>query len=104
MSKKLKSVAALFLAFVLVFTLAGCGGGGLNGTYVAEDMIGQSITFNGDKVTLSALGIDVTGKYKIEGNKITITYTMLGEEYSISESFSQSGNKINFGGTEFVKK
>ena len=47
-------------------------------------------------------GFEVT-TYRIDGDQIIITYNLLGQEYTWEQSFSQSGNVINIGGTEFEK-
>ena len=52
---------------------------------------------------MSAFGINASGTYQIDGGQIIITYTLFGQEYTWEQSFSQSGNVINIGGTEFEK-
>ena len=97
----MKKIAVLFLALMLVFTLVACSGG-LSGTYVAED--GTKVTFNGNKITMTVLGVDVEGTYSISGNKITFTFSALGVETSDTATFSQSGNTVTIDGVDFVKK
>lgn len=41
--------------------------------------------------------------FEIDGDNITITYTLFGQEYEWSQSFSMSGDTITIGGTEFTK-
>ena len=48
-------------------------------------------------------GSKLDGTYRIEGDQIIITYSLFGQEYTWEQSFSQSGNVINIGGTEFEK-
>ena len=48
-------------------------------------------------------GSKLSGTYRIDGDQIIITYNLLGQEYTWEQSFSQSGNVINIGGTEFKK-
>ena len=103
MMQKFKRTITLLLAVSLILTLSACGGG-LKGTYVSEGFISQTFTFDGDNVTMSAFGINVSGKYKISGSQITITYSLLGMENTWTQSFSKSGNTINIGGTDFVKR
>lgn len=79
----------------------------LNGTYSAEVLGGISksfFTFKGNKITMSAFGIEADGTYKINNNKLYINYTMLGKNYDISYSFKKEGNKLYIGGDEFVKE
>ena len=101
--RKTKRGATLFLVFVLTFMLASCGSS-LNGTYVSEGLIDQTFTFNGDKIIMSAFGINASGKYEISDGQITITYSLLGMENTWTQSFSQSGDTINIGGTDFTKR
>ena len=54
-------------------------------------------------MTMSAFGVNASGTYRIEGDQIIITYSLFGQEYTWEQSFSQSGNVINIGGTEFEK-
>lgn len=103
MMKTAKRGATLLLAFALILTLSSCGGN-LKGTYASEGLIAQTFTFDGDNVTMSAFGINVSGKYKISGDQITITYSLLGMENTWTQSFSKSGNTINIGGTDFTKR
>lgn len=98
-----KRGTALLLAFALILTLSSCGGS-LKGTYASEGLIAQTFTFDGDNVTMSAFGINVTGKYKISGDQITITYSLLGMDNTWTQSFSKSGKTITIGGTAFAKQ
>lgn len=99
----LKKIVSLFLAFTLVLTLTSCGAN-LKGTYASEGLISQTFTFDGDNVTMSAFGINVSGKYEISDNQISVTYSLLGMENTWVQSFSKSGNTIIIGGTSFVKR
>lgn len=103
MMKKMKHGIALLLAVTLILSLSSCGGR-LKGTYTSEGLVAQTFTFDGDDVTMSAFGINVSGKYKISGDQITITYSLLGMENTWTQSFSKSGKTINIGGTDFVKR
>ena len=51
----------------------------------------------------ACVGSKLSGTYRIDGDQIIITYNLLGQEYTWEQSFSQSGNVINIGGTEFKK-
>lgn len=100
---KIKKICALALIIVMSLSLASCGNR-LNGTYRSQGLIAQTFTFNGDNVTMSAFGINTTGTYKVDGDEITIVYTLFGSEYEWTQPFSKSGNTINIGGTDFVKQ
>lgn len=93
----------LLLTIILLFYLSACGGG-LNGTYVSQGLISQSFTFDGDRITMSAFGINADGTYKIKGDQIEIVYSLFGADYTWTQSFSKSGNTINIGGTDFIKR
>jgi len=91
-------------------SMAACaGGGGLSGTYstdLAGGILGEnSFTFSGgNKVKMSAFGIDADGTYEIKDGNIIINYSLFGQEYNWKQSFSQDGNKIYIGGEELTKK
>ena len=89
---KLRLLSVLLAVVLCATMLTACGGSKL-----------QSFTFDGDQVTMSAFGVNASGTYRIEGDQIIITYSLFGQEYTWEQSFSQSGNVINIGGTEFEK-
>ena len=92
------------LCFIIT-ALAACSGGGLSGTYKSQGLVSQSFTFSGgDKITMSAFGINADGTYKISGDKMTITYSIFGIESSWSCKFEKKGGKIYIEGTEFTKQ
>lgn len=99
-----KRISTGLLAILLIISLASCNSGKPNGTYVSQDLFAQSFTFDGDRITMSAFGINASGTYRIEGNQIRITYSLFGMEYDWTQSFSQSGNTVVIGGTEFIKQ
>ena len=99
-----RQLLSVLLAVILCATmLTACGGSNLDGTYRSQGLISQSFTFDGDQVTMSAFGMNASGTYQIDGDQIIITYTLFGQEYTWEQSFSQAGNVINIGGTEFRK-
>lgn len=101
--KAAKRGAAMLLAVALILTLSSCGDS-LKGTYVSKGLIAQTFTFDGDNVTMSAFGINVSGKYKISGNQIAITYSLFGMDNTWTQTFSKSGKTITIGGTDFTKR
>ena len=69
-----KRILLCVLAVMLVCLLTSCTTK-LNGTYTVQDsLVNQSFTFEGDKVKVSAFGINVDGEYEIKGDEIIITY------------------------------
>ena len=76
----------------------------LSGTYTADGIIKQSFTFEDENVTISAFGIEAEGTYKIEKDKIIITYSLLGFSYDWEKSFERDGKDIIIDGTKFVKE
>lgn len=98
---------ALCLCMILILLsllLTACGDNKLSGTYYSTDGISQMFTFKGDTVTMSAFGINATGKYKIDGDKLTISYSLFGIPYDWQQSFSKSGDSIYIGDTQFIKE
>lgn len=102
--KNLKAIVAILLICVLVCSLTACATK-LNGTYSSDGIIKQSFTFKEDNVVIiSAFGIDAEGTYKIEDDKITITYKLLNLSYDWEKSFEKDGDTIIIDGTAFVKE
>ncbi len=97
-------VSLVFVVVMLVISLTACSTK-LNGTYTSDGIISQSFTFeDDDKVTISAFGINAEGTYKIEDDKITITYKLLNLSYDWEKSFEKDGDTITIDGTKFVKE
>lgn len=99
-------IAVLATALCLMlFTLAACSGNGLNGTYQSTGTVAQTVTFSGsDDIAMSAFGINASGTYKIDGDKMTVRYSLFGINSDWTCTFRQNGNSIDIDGTEFVKQ
>lgn len=104
--KKMRAIAAILLVCMMVSLFAACSILPLRGTYTSKDgLIEQSFTFKEDnKVEVSAFGVDVEGEYEIEGDEITITYSLLGFSYDMVKDFERDGSSIFIDGIEFVKE
>ncbi len=97
-------LSVLMVALLMISCLTSCSMK-LNGTYTADGIVDQSFTFKEDDVVvISAFGINAEGAYKIEDDKIIITYKLLNLSYDIEKSFEKDGNTIIIDGTEFVKE
>lgn len=104
MKRKKSACGLLVFVLLLSFGLTGCGSK-LSGTYVADGIVDQTFTFQEDNVVVfSAFGVDAEGIYKIEDDKIIITYKFLNLSYDWEKSFEKDGDTIYIDGTEFVKK
>lgn len=102
--KNLKAIISVMLICVMACSLTACATK-LSGTYTSDGIIEQSFTFKEDDVVvISAFGIDAEGTYKIEDDKITITYKLLNLSYDWEKSFEKDGDTITIDGTEFVKE
>lgn len=102
--KNLKVIIAVLLICVMVCSLTACTTK-LNGTYTSDGLIEQSFTFKEDNiVVISAFGINAEGTYKIEDDKIIITYKLLNLSYDWEKSFEKDGDTIIIDGTEFIKE
>ena len=92
----------------IVVVLAGCSGGGLSGSYKSDaGMASTTYTFSGtDKVTISAGGgmLNMDGTYKINGDTMSLTVTVLGQESTQSVSFKKDGKNIVIDGVTYVKQ
>lgn len=100
---KIKRIRVLVIILAMLLLLSSCSSK-LDGTYTSQGSIAQSFIFNGDRVTMSAFGINASGTYTIKNDQITITYSLFGMEYVWSQPFSKSGKTINIGGTDFIKQ
>lgn len=103
----LKTATALFMICAILCTLVACNADTtLKGTYTNKDgFIEQSFTFkDGNKVEVSAFGLNLKGDYEIKDGEITITYKAFGLSYDWVKSFKKEGNSIFIDGTEFVKE
>ncbi len=103
----MKKVITIVLLFCLILTfLAACSTNNkLSGTYKSKGIIAQTFTFSGDNnVTMSAFGINASGTYKLDEDAMSITYNLLGMEYTWNCKFEKSGSSIFIEGTEFVKE
>ena len=101
-NSKSKVLVALVMCFILLFSSCTPK---LRGQYTFVDSDSQSFNFvDDDTVIISAFGIGAEGKYKIEDNKITITYSILGLSYDFVKDFEKNGKSIFIDGEEFVKE
>ena len=105
MKKTVRILAVAMVAVMLCLVLASCGNK-LSGTYEAEEMgVTVSYTFDGDKVTMKAMGVEIEGTYEIKDDEITIKYEIAGEEVEETEDFEKKDSKtIVIGGVELTKK
>ena len=103
MLKKRMTVLALTI-IMLMCCLTACSTK-LSGTYTSDGVIEQSFTFKDDNVvSISAFGISAEGTYRIEDNKIIITYKLLNLSYDFEKSFEKNGDIITIDGTDFIKE
>ncbi len=105
MNKRIaKSITSLLVIFIILCSLTACSTK-LSGTYTSDGIVKQSFTFKDDNVVLmSAFGVDAEGTYKIEDDKITVTYKLLNLSYDWEKSFQKEGDTITIDGTQFVKE
>ena len=98
----------VFLIVIALIVVAFFGVRKLNrpsGTYVAANgFTSQSFTFKGDEVTMSAFGINATGKYTITDGTMKVSYRMFGQDYTWSCSIKLDGKKLYMDGEEFIKQ
>ena len=101
MKKTVLSLISVSLVFVMLFALVACGGSSIEGTYYNADK-SESFKLKGGEWTASASGIQMTGTYKVDGNKVTFYMDLLGEEV---EAFSGTvdGNTITVEGEAYTK-
>ncbi len=100
MKKSVRVLAVAMALLMVMVVLASCGTK-LSGTYKGTL---TSLTFDGDKVKASAGPISIEGTYKIDGDKITLTFgndtLKLGGEHT----FEKDGDTIKIDGIKYTKE
>ena len=85
----IRNLGALAYAAVLVLVLAGCSSG-VDGTY--EDASGATrFELHGGKADVTLLGNKLEGTYKVEGDKVIITYDGEPAEFTRQSDGSLQG-------------
>lgn len=97
-----KRTLALVFVVCIMLTLTACSK--LSGTYKSTGAVEQTLTFDGEKVIVSAFGLDIEGTYEIEKDTITITYSVMNLSYDMPLSFRKDGKSIFIEGEEFIKQ
>ena len=113
MTKLTKVLALVLVAAMLCIALASCG---LSGTYKNSGIFGLGATelkFSGSKVTITMGDVEATGKYEIDGDKITITLDNANDgaaswedilnAFNGTKSFEKGDDYIKIGGTKYTK-
>jgi len=90
MKNLLKIIGIIALTAVIGFTVISCGGSGLSGTYVNEDIADWSLTFSGKKITQSFLGESAAGTFSVKDGSITMTF----DGISSTSKYTLEGNKF----------
>lgn len=91
-----KKAISLVAVLVLAMSLVACGDSGIVGTWsMTEDGVTSSFTFEKDGTCkASAMGLEMSGTYKTDGDKLTITISLLGMESSQECTYKIDGNKL----------
>lgn len=76
----------------------------VDGTYKTQGLLSQTFTFSGDKIIMSAFGVNAEGKYVINGDNMHITYNLFGKDYEIDYFFKREGKNLNIAGSMFYKQ
>lgn len=86
-------VAAILVGIILVF--AGCGGGGLQGTWVNQEK-GETVVITGDTITVTSDSTGTTGtlefNYTVDGN--TLTLSMEGVADKMAATYKLDGDTL----------
>lgn len=108
MKKAVRLIALALVAVTALVLLSSCATK-LSGTYQCDDtkILDVSLTFDGDKVTakgkLGIIATEVEGTYKIEGDKITITFENDAFKIGGEKSFEKDGDTVKIGGVSYTK-
>ena len=108
MKKAAKLIALALVAVTALMLLASCQTK-LSGTYQCDDtkVLDVTLTFDGDKVIakgkLGILNTEVEGTYKIDGDKITLTFGNDAFKLGGEKSFEKKGDTIKIDGVSYTK-
>ena len=103
-SKAKQLVFLIFAIVIMLMALASCNNR-LRGTYVSRDGIfTNSITFNGDIVTISLVGLNISGTYEIREDQLIVTTNILDVESEHQFHFARRRNTLIINGSEFVRE
>ena len=108
MKKALKITALCLVLVMLAATLVSCGGP--SGKYSRKDTVaGKEVEsyyeFDGDKVSFSVDGVEVTdATYEISDGKIKLTYKIGPLSYTPEYDFELDGKTLTINGFEYVKE
>ncbi|MCL1911325.1 MAG: hypothetical protein FWG13_03880 [Leptospirales bacterium] len=95
------TIAALLIA--LTFTIASCGAGIPDGTYVHNKNSTRSLTFSGNKVTTVMGKYKTEDTYKIKDGKLVFFLSDYGGKPN-EVKYSIEGNKLTIAGQEYTKQ
>ena len=105
--KALSLILVAMMVFSLVATLASCGGP--SGKYSRKDTVAgieveSYYEFDGDKVSFSVAGVEVSeATYEINDGKIKISYKLGPISYNPEYDYELSGKTLKINNIEYVK-
>ena len=103
MKKIWKAFISIALVTVMMFSVTACGG--LSGSYIAEkNGMSVEMVFDNGELTMKMDSLELHGTYSVDGDKITMTMSMFGQDSSNTVDFRQEGNSIWIEGVEYKKK
>ena len=104
-------LALLMVAIPLVVIITACGSSldaPRNGTYRQEGLLSQTWTFSGtNDISMSTAGglINANGTWSIDGDRLTVTITMLGSQTSSIYTITDiTRNSFYIDGARFVRQ
>ena len=84
---RLISGILVFLLIVTVFTSCGNSSGIKNGTYMGDD--GSSVEIKGNSIKFLGGPIEVSGKFRIDGNIMYVEAEYNGEKHDVDLKFTK---------------
>lgn len=94
-------IAVLLAALMLLCLLTSCGSKSINGTWTRQyTVLGvvneEKFVFNGDGTgsITAALGIDVDMTYTVDGDKLAVTFKVLGIETTTEYVYEIKGEQL----------
>lgn len=94
--KAAKRVVSLVAVLVLVMSLVACGGDKIVGSWeYSQEGLAVTFTFEKDgKLNVNMGGFAMSGTYSTDGDKLTMTLSMFGQEESTVSTYTIEGDKL----------
>ena len=95
--KTMRITACVLLAVVLLTALVSCGGSSIVGKWTAEEAgVEMTFEFNADGTgKMGTMGMNVDTTWKVDGNKLSVTMSVMGIENTTEFTYEVKGNELS---------